>query len=156
MNIAIKQVEFPNDSQTLRDLIYEYAAWLDIDLSYQDFDAEMASLEQLFTLPSGLYTFALVDGKVAGGVGFRRIDKQTAEVKRLYVRAQYQGLGLGRLLMSNLLVLVKAQGYQRIVLDAVPPTQHAQVLYQQMGFTEIAPYFHNPTPNTKFFEYRFL
>ncbi len=120
----IRDVIFPKDSEELRALILEYADWLDIDLSYQNFEGEMASLEALFSLPNGQYTFAIVQSQVAGGVGFRRLDEHTAEVKRLYVRRQYQGNGLGRRLMDNLLVKLKGLGgYTRVVLDAVPPTK---------------------------------
>ena len=74
-----------------------------------------------------------------------------AEVKSLYVRRQYQGKGLGRVLMDNLLLKLKRMGYTRVVLDAVPPTKKAQELYELMGFEEIEPYFFNPTPGTKFY-----
>lgn len=151
----IRDVIFPADSKELRALILEYADWLNIDLSYQDFEGEMASLESLFSLPNGQYTFAIVQSQVAGGVGFRQLDKHTAEVKRLYVRRQYQGNGLGRRLMDNLLVKLKALGYTRVVLDAVPPTKKAQELYELMGFREIEAYFFNPTPGTKFYAFDF-
>ena len=149
----IRDVEFPEDSKELRSLIYEYVDWLGIDLSYQDFDSEMDTIEKLFSLPNGQYTFAIIDGAIAGGVGFRAIDGITAEVKRLYVRPEFQGLKLGKRLMENLLKKLLQLGYKRVVLDAVPPTQHAQVLYKKMGFYEIEPYFNNPTLDTKFFEY---
>jgi GNAT superfamily N-acetyltransferase len=151
--VMIRDVIFPKDSEELRALILEYADWLDIDLSYQNFEGEMASLEALFSLPNGQYTFAIVQSQVAGGVGFRRLDEHTAEVKRLYVRRQYQGNGLGRRLMDNLLVKLKGLGYTRVVLDAVPPTKKAHELYELMGFREIEPYFFNPTPDTKFYAF---
>ncbi|WP_211218138.1 GNAT family N-acetyltransferase [Marinobacter daepoensis] len=152
----IRDVIFPADSEELKALILEYADWLNIDLSYQDFEGEMASLEALFSLPSGQYTFAIVQSQVAGGVGFRQLDEHTAEVKRLYVRREYQGRGLGRQLMDNLLIKLKSLGYIRVVLDAVPPTKKAQELYELMGFRETEPYFFNPTPDTKFFEFDLL
>lgn len=153
--LIIRDVRFPEDSETLRNLIHEYVDWLAIDLSYQNYEEEMKSLESLFSLPNGQYTFAVKDSEIAGGVGFKAIDRTTVEVKRLYVRTQYQGLGIGFALMRNLLNKVEALGYKRVVLDAVPPTIHAQYLYEAMGFREIPPYFNNPTPGTKFFEYQF-
>ncbi|UAW98569.1 GNAT family N-acetyltransferase [Halopseudomonas nanhaiensis] len=147
----IRDVMFPDDAQELNSLIREYVEWLNIDLSYQDFEGEMARIESVFTLPRGLYTFVIVNSKVAGGVGFRHIDPETAEVKRLYVRPQYQGLALGRALMNSMLDKLASLGYRRVVLDAVPPTVHAQSLYVSMGFHEIDPYFDNPTPDTKFY-----
>ncbi|KXJ48772.1 Acetyltransferase (GNAT) family protein [Marinobacter salarius] len=151
--MVIRDVRFPSDSRELRRLIHEYVDWLGIDLSYQDFAGEMANIEALFSLPSGQYTFAIVDSVVAGGVGFRRIDNQTAEVKRLYVRPKHQGKDIGWSLMENLLQKLRVLGYARLVLDAVPPTKKAQALYERMGFTEIEPYFHNPIPDTKFYAF---
>ena len=102
--MVIRDVRFPSDSRELRRLIHEYVDWLGIDLSYQDFAGEMANIEALFSLPSGQYTFAIVDSVVAGGVGFRRIDNQTAEVKRLYVRPKHQGKDIGWSLMELSLI----------------------------------------------------
>lgn len=147
----IRDVVFPGDTEELNSLIREYVGWLNIDLSYQDFEGEMARIESIFTLPSGQYTFAIVDSNVAGGVGFKRLDSEVAEVKRLYVRPGYQGLALGQALMSNLLGKLTDLDYKRVVLDAVPPTVHAKRLYESMGFYEIGPYFDNPTPGTKFY-----
>lgn len=151
--MVIRDVHFPSDSRELRQLIHEYADWLGIDLSYQDFEGEMANLEALFSLPNGQYTFAMVGSVVAGGVGFRRIDEHTAEVKRLYVRPEHQGKDIGWFLMENLRLKLKGLGYDRLVLDAVPPTIKAQALYERMRFTEIEPYFHNPVPDTKFYAF---
>ncbi len=147
----IRDVVFPSDIEALDCLIREYVSWLGIDLSYQDFEGEMKSMEALFSLPNGVYTFAIKEGLIAGGVGFKRIDSDTAEIKRLYVRPKFQSFGLGRKLMENLLNKLKYLGYTNVVLDAVPPTIKAQELYEKMGFYEIEPYFNNPTPDTKFY-----
>lgn len=151
----IRTVNFPSDYEELSRLILDYATWLNIDLSYQNFEEEMKRLDTLFTLPNGIYTFAISKEQIAGGVGFRRMDDNTAEIKRLYVREKFQGLHLGQKLMDNILHIIKEKGYKKVVLDAVPPTVHAQKLYRKMGFYEIPAYFDNPTPNTKFFEYTF-
>ena len=147
----IRDVIFPSDTKELNLLIREYVAWLNIDLSYQDFEGEMEEIQSLFTPPCGQYTFAIIDSKVAGGVGFKSITAEIAEVKRLYVRSEYRGLALGRALMNNLLKKLTGLGYKKVVLDAVPPTVCAKLLYESMGFYEIEPYFNNPTPNTKFY-----
>ncbi|GAB1266390.1 GNAT family N-acetyltransferase [Aurantivibrio infirmus] len=151
--IQLREAVFPKDEQALHDLIREYVTWLDIDLSYQDFESEMLTLNSLFTLPKGQYTFAIVDDSIAGGVGFRNMDNSTEEVKRLYVRDAYKGLGLGKLLMENLLNRLRNLNYERVVLDAVPPTHFAQGLYKAMGFYEISPHSNNPVAGTKFFQF---
>ncbi|WP_051559887.1 GNAT family N-acetyltransferase [Marinobacterium jannaschii] len=146
-----RPVSFPRDQQQLADLITEYVDWLGIDLSYQSFELEMASLDSIFTLPHGQFFFVEVNTVVAGGVGFRAIDSQTAEVKRFYVRKQFRGKGLGVKLMDTLLQKTRSLGFRRVVLDAVPPTQRAQQLYQSLGFYEIDPYFDNPVEGTRFY-----
>lgn len=150
--MQISQASFPDDIETLKSIILEYIAWLDMDLSYRGFDQEMAQFEQLFTLPSGLFLIARSDGAVAGCVGLLRHSESTAEVKRLYVKPSFRGLQLGEQLIRALIQKAQSHGFMRLILDAVPQTTAAQKLYQSMGFQQIEPYYDNPIPGTKFYE----
>lgn len=150
-NTMIRDAVFPGDTVEVQSLIYEYVNWLNLDLSFQNFDVEMANLGSLFTQPEGLYTLAFSDDEVAGGVGFRRHDAVIAEVKRLFVRPRYRGMGLARALMENLVQRLALMGYEKVILDAVPPTRNAQKLYESMGFQQIEPYNANPIPGTKYY-----
>jgi carbonic anhydrase len=148
---TLREAVLPHDTPALQALIREYVAWLDIDLTYRGFEAEMAGFEALFTWPSGLFLLACEGDTLAGCVGLLRHDAATAEVKRLYVRPAFRGQAVGERLMTALRHKAVSLGVQRLILDAVPPTQAAQVLYRRLGFAEIAPYYPNPLPGTRFF-----
>jgi len=149
--MEIQEAVFPADSQRLIAVITEYVDWLDMDLSYRDFAAEMAQFDAIFTLPSGLFLLVVEGDEIAGCVGLLRHSATTAEVKRLYVRPAFRGQSLGEKLLDALITRATALGFERLVLDAVPQTVVAQGLYRAKGFEETAPYYANPVPGTKFF-----
>jgi putative acetyltransferase len=134
-----------------RTLIDEYVASLGIDLSFQDIGHELASLPGDYQPPGGCLLLALVDGAPGGCVALRPLDGERCEMKRLWVRPRYRGLGLGRLLTDGVIAVAR-QGYRRMLLDTLPSMQDAQALYVRLGFVETAPYRHNPVPGARFFE----
>ncbi|WP_295765993.1 GNAT family N-acetyltransferase [Undibacterium sp.] len=150
--MLIRAAVFPADTVALRALIGEYIAWLDMDLSYRGFQQEMKAFEEIFTRPSGMFLAADSGAGLVGCVGLKRYTTATAEVKRMYVRPGFRGQQLGRKLLERLIATARGLGYQRLILDAVPQTLHAQELYRAMGFTEIAAYYEQPVVGTKFFE----
>jgi putative acetyltransferase len=150
--MQIRQAHFPADSQAIVVLVREYAAWLNINMSFQNFEQEMAQLESIYSLPKGLFWVVQEGVQLVGCVGFKHLDVATAEVKRLYVQPAFRGQKLSEKLMQVLLDTTRRLGYQRLVLDTVPQTAFAQTLYQRMGFTPIAQYYEGPTLATQFFE----
>jgi ribosomal protein S18 acetylase RimI-like enzyme len=133
------------DVEAVRTLFREYAEGLGVDLSFQDFDAELAD-------PLGFYEVVLL---AAGGcVALRRLDDRTCEMKRLYVRPAARGTGLGRALASAVIAHARAQGYERMLLDTLPAMTQARSLYASLGFREIDPYRFNPVEGTSFLELR--
>jgi putative acetyltransferase len=150
----IRQAQFPADQAALVALIREYTAWLNIDMSFQNFDDEMAHIDTKYSLPQGLFWVVEDAGRLVAGVGFKHFDSTTAEVKRLYVQPAFRGLQLGEKLMHIVVDTTRQRGYQRLVLDTVPQTVAAQGLYQRMGFSPIAQYYDGPTLATQFFELR--
>jgi putative acetyltransferase len=151
-HMLIRQAQFPEDSQAIVGLVREYAAWLAIDMSFQNFEQEMALIGSTYSLPKGLFWVVEVGAKLVGCVGFKHLDTTTAEVKRLYVQPAFRGQQLGEQLMLLLTEATRQLGYQRLVLDTVPQTVFAQGIYQRMGFTPIAQYYAGPTLATQFFE----
>jgi ribosomal protein S18 acetylase RimI-like enzyme len=129
----------------VRSLLREYADAIGVDLSFQDFDSELAD-------PLGFYELVLLAGDGDGCVGLRRIDQLTCEMKRLYVRTTARGGGLGRRLAEAVIDEAKARGYQRMLLDTLPTMGAAQALYRSLGFRETEPYRHNPVPGAAFME----
>lgn len=131
------------DVETVRGLLREYAGGLGVDLSFQDFESEVAD-------PLGFYEVVLLaeDGCVA----LRHIDERTCEMKRLFVRRPARGSGLGRRLAEAIIGEARARGYERMLLDTLPTMKAAQQLYVSLGFRETAPYRHNPIAGTSFLE----
>ena len=131
-----------------RALIVEYAQSLGVDLSFQHFDDEITNLDDMYES-----IFVARDGDVlAGCVALRRIDDETCEMKRLYVRPQFRGLDLGRRLAEHAIAAARSSGYLRIRLDTLPSMHAAIAVYRSLGFVEIAPYRFNPVEGTRFLE----
>jgi ribosomal protein S18 acetylase RimI-like enzyme len=131
------------DVETVRQLFREYADGLGVDLSFQDFDTELAD-------PLGFYQLILL-GR-GGCVALRRIDGETCEMKRLYVRPAARGSGLGCALAQAVIAHARAIGYARMLLDTLPTMTAARSLYTGLGFHEIEPYRLNPIEGTSFLE----
>ena len=133
----------PADLETVRGFLREYAGSLSFDLTFQDFESEVAD-------PLGFYELVLLTE--GGCVALRRIDELTCEMKRLFVRPAARGSGLGRQLAEAVIVEARARGYRRMLLDTVPEMAAAQALYRSLGFRETEPYRHNPVPGAVYLE----
>lgn len=136
------------DFSAVRGLFEEYAASLKIDLCFQNFELEVASLPGEYGEPRGALRLAWVDGKAAGCCAMRPIDScdypNACEMKRLYVRPAYRKLGLGRLLAEAIMDCARQAGYDCVLLDTLDDMESARALYEDLGFEEIPPYYHNP------------
>ena len=130
----------------------EYAASLAIDLCFQGFAQELATLPEMYGPPRGALLLAELDDAPAGCVALRPLDATTCELKRLYVRPMHRGHNLGRLLTESALAAARALGYARIRLDTLPQMQAAQRLYESLGFHDITPYYGEPIPGQRFME----
>jgi len=150
--IEIRPAAFPQDLPIVRTLFAEYAASLGVDLDFQHFDAELASLPGKYQPPGGQLLLAWRDGEPVGCVALRGMDDHACEMKRLYVRPVARGLDLGRQLVTRLCQLASQAGYRCIRLDTLPDMLAAQRLYRSLGFEPIAPYVFNPVPGTQFME----
>ena len=136
------------DFIALRDIFREYAASLQIDLCFQGFDTELATLPGEYAAPRGALLMAQVNGELAGCCGLRPLDcvyyPNACEMKRLYVRPQFRGIGLGRQLAEAVLDGARQAGYACVLLDTLDDMESARALYEDLGFEEIPPYYHNP------------
>jgi ribosomal protein S18 acetylase RimI-like enzyme len=138
----------------VRELFREYADGLAVDLCFQGFDDELASLPGQYGQPDGALLLAFVDGALAGCGALRQladVDYPNAcEMKRLYVRRAFRRFGLGRLLAQALMDRATEAGYSVMLLDTLDDMEAARGLYASLGFEEIPPYYYNPIPGAHY------
>jgi putative acetyltransferase len=147
-SIQLITPDTPAQINAARQIFTEYAAQLGVDLCFQNFDAELAELPGEYANPQGALLLALVDGEVAGCCALRPLSSvdypNAAEMKRLYVRDPYRGLGLGRQLAEAALDAARIAGYHCVLLDTLDDMESARALYEDLSFVGIPPYYHNP------------
>lgn len=134
--------------EATRDIFREYAAQLGVDLCFQNFDAELAGLPGDYAAPKGCLLLAMVDGQLAGCCAMRPLETvdypNACEMKRLFVRQGFRHLGLGRQLAEAILDAARVAGYHSVLLDTLDDMEAARALYEDLGFYDIPPYYHNP------------
>lgn len=144
----------PADTDAVRALFLEYQDDIGIDLGFQGFAAELASLPGVYAPPLGALVLARVDGQPAGCCALRPLfdsdHGNACEMKRLFVRRAFRGFGLGRQLAEHVILLAQQAGYDCMLLDTLREMEAARALYQELGFEEIAPYYHNPLPGAHY------
>jgi len=152
--IHIAAAQDAGHHEAARALFREYAAQLGVDLCFQGFEAELVGLPGDYAEPRGTLLLAWVDGELAGCCALRPIDDvdyaNAAEMKRLYVRKAFRGFGLGRRLAEAVLEAAVRLGYDSVLLDTLDDMEAARALYEDLGFEEIPPYYHNPLPGAHY------
>ena len=138
----------PEELNALRQIFREYANSLHVDLRFQSFEAELTELPGEYAPPRGALLMALVDEELAGCCALRPVDgvdyANASEMKRLYIRPAFRGCGIGRQLAEATLDCARKAGYGHVLLDTLNEMETARALYQELGFHEIPPYYHNP------------
>ncbi len=150
--VKLLQVNSEEHLVQVRKLFEEYAKSLDFDLCFQNFDKELAELPGEYAPPDGCLLLAKYQDKIAGCVALRKIEQGICEMKRLYVRTEFRGKGIGKDLATAIIQKARKIGYTRMRLDTVPSMKEAIELYRLLGFKEIKPYRHNPVNGAKFME----
>ena len=156
-NLVLFQAESPAQIAQARELFLEYAQSLGFSLCFQNFDKELAELPGDYAPPEGRLLLAEYEGQLAGCVALHKLgsgaDSEVCEMKRLYLRPQFRGKGLGRVLAERIIVEARWAEYTSIRLDTVGPVmKDAVAMYRKLGFKEIAPYRPNPNPGTLYLE----
>jgi ribosomal protein S18 acetylase RimI-like enzyme len=157
---AIRHALTPRDFELARTLFLEYAQWLKVDLCFQGFDEELATLPGAYAHPRGCLLLAGHSGKAFACIALRPLDSDATcsrggasaettaalvgEVKRLYVQPAHRGEGWGKRLAQKLLEEARAIGYRELKLDTLSWMTAARALYAELGFRECAPYYRNP------------
>ena len=136
--------------EACRGLFVEYQEGLGISLCFQGFDRELATLPGDYARPRGRLLLARIAGEPAGCVALRPLGSEAAEMKRLYVRPAYRGMGIGRMLAECVIDEARALGLGAVKLDTLPTMATAQGLYADLGFVATAPYNPNPVEGVRF------
>jgi ribosomal protein S18 acetylase RimI-like enzyme len=138
----------PDELEVLRGIFREYAASLQVDLCFQGFEDELKELPGQYSAARGALLLAYVDEELAGCCALRPLDAvdypNACEMKRLYVRDNFRRMGVGRQLADAILDCARQAGYDCVLLDTLDEMESARALYQELGFEEIPPYYHNP------------
>jgi len=142
----------PAQLEECRILFQEYADWLGIDLSYQGWAQELAALPGNYAPPLGKLLLAMANEQTAGCVAMRPMNETVCEMKRLFVRPAFRGMGIGQQLAQGILDDARQQGYTSMRLDTLPHLQAAIRLYEQLGFVRCSAYYDSPIENTIFME----
>ncbi|HEY2115741.1 MAG TPA: GNAT family N-acetyltransferase [Candidatus Angelobacter sp.] len=152
--LTIVQAETPAQVSTARQLIEEYAAWLEFKLCFQGYEEEIQSLPGKYAPPSGRLLLAMWDGHPAGVIALRPLKEPgVCEMKRLYVRPEFRGHQIGRVLAERIIGEAADVGYSRMRLDTISGKMDSAIaMYRTLGFAEIDPYYKTPVGETLFME----
>ncbi|MEE4114489.1 MAG: GNAT family N-acetyltransferase [Desulfobacteraceae bacterium] len=150
--INIAQATTPSQIQTIRDLFREYEAFLQVDLCFQRFEEELASLPGRYAPPQGALLLASAAGQAAGCVAMRPLVQGVCEMKRLYVRPPHLGRGVGKKLALRVIERARTAGYVKMRLDTLEKLKPALSLYTGLGFQPCRPYYENPLDGVIYLE----
>lgn len=152
-SLVLTQAESATQIAQARELFLEYAQSLGFSLCFQNFDTELAGLPGDYAPPQGRLLLVEYENQLAGCVALHQLSEKICEMKRLYLRPQFRGKGLGRAIADRIITEARQIGYERMRLDTVEPVmKDAVAMYRRLGFKEIAPYRANPMPGTLYME----
>jgi ribosomal protein S18 acetylase RimI-like enzyme len=153
IRVKVRRAESSHDFDAISGLFREYGASLNVDLSFQGFQEEIAMLPGKYAAPKGaLFLASDAGGQAIGCVGVRPFDRPGAcEMKRLYVRPPGRGRGTGQALAVEAIRFASAAGYREMLLDSLPTMGAAIRLYRSLGFAPIPPYWNNAVPDMLYF-----
>ncbi|PYS98168.1 MAG: GNAT family N-acetyltransferase [Acidobacteria bacterium] len=153
--VTIRQAGSETDIVEVRRIFREYEAWHGFDLCFQGYEDELKNLPGKYSDPDGRLYLARVDGAIAGCIALRPLETGVCEMKRLFVKKEFRGLRIGRMLIERVIDDAREIGYATMRLDTFPPIMGKAVeLYESYGFREIPPYYNNPNEGVLFMELR--
>lgn len=152
-NIEILPVNTPELTEETKRLFREYEKWLNVSLCFQGFEEEVNSLPGKYSPPEGRLYIVKYDSKYSGCIALRKIEDGICEMKRLFLKEELRGKGIGNTLVTKIINDAKAIGYKTMRLDTIKEKMPKAVeIYTKHGFVETEQYYHNPNPHTLFLE----
>ena len=145
MSVSFQIVSSPKDFQTARELFEEYAAALNVDLCFQGFDEELKTIHLQYNLPKGCLVLVRENEKIIGCAAIREFENLSCELKRMYLKPEFRGKGIGKKLLQFMFEKAKTLGYSKMLLDTLPLMKEAQHLYLQFDFRQELHCFHKIT-----------
>ena len=160
INMKLRERKDPNliivrgrkEHEIARELIEEYVDTLDFSLEFQDIENELKQLNRVYGHPTGLIILAKADDEFVGVACMRDLGKSVAEIRRMYVKPDYRGKGLGRKILNKLVSESKRLNFRFLRLDTVPDMESAIHLFVSKGFYEIEDFGTNPFEGARFME----
>ncbi|RLB22545.1 MAG: GNAT family N-acetyltransferase [Deltaproteobacteria bacterium] len=150
--MKIIRAETAEHIEGIRRLFREYERFLGVDLCFQAFEEELAGLPGKYAPPDGALLVAMEGQELAGCVALRRLEQGVCEMKRLFVKEQYRGKGIGRALAKGIIEEAARLGYSLMRLDTLDWLKEAMRLYESLGFRKTEPYYTNPLPGVVYWE----
>ena len=148
----IKIISGNENLAEIEKLFEEYKTELNVDISFQPEDITAEEISKIYSEPKGKIYLAIVDNEPAGCIAFHQMEnKNNCEIKRLFVRKNFRGLSIGKILIKNVIEDAKNLGYKEIYLDTLSTLKSACKLYEKFGFEQIEPYYHNPLENVVYY-----
>lgn len=151
--IKLTEAKSPDEFKIAIDLFKEYAIQIGVNLEFQNFSNEIENIESQYSRPKGVLFLANQEGNFPlGCCAIRELKDTICELKRMYLRKEGRGLGVGKQMLSKAIETARQMGYRKMRLDTLPSMTAAISLYQSVGFYDIEPYRYNPIPGTRYFE----
>jgi len=150
--MIVRRAETDAEINEVRRLFREYAESLGVDLCFQGFEEELAGLPGTYGPPGGSLLIAEEDRAIVGCVALRKLGSSICEMKRLYVKPQFRGRGLGKALVERIIEEGTELGYTKMRLDTLDRLKEAMAVYEAFGFRRIEPYYVNPLPDVVYWE----
>lgn len=147
IKVDFKQITLESSEDLLnqaKEIFLEYQSAINTDLCFQNFEEELSSLPGKYSPPNGRLYLAFMENKLVGCVALRPFKGDQCEMKRLYVRPDFRGQNLGRILAEKIIKDAKEIGYEQMLLDTLTSMTSAIKLYSSLGFKDYQPYCFNP------------
>ncbi len=134
--IEVRRADGDEAVADARALLREYASAAGRDLSLREFARELEGLPGEYAPPRGELLLATVGGRLAGCVALRPLAEDACEMRRLFVRHQFRGKGVGKRLALAVIDAARDAGYRFVRLNISPWMEEATAVYRSLGFRE--------------------